>query len=58
MMEWLKARLRERNTWAGIIGAAVALGGVNLAPEHAELLTTLGVMIAGGAAVVSKETRN
>jgi len=57
-MEWLKARLRERNTWAGIIGAAVALGGVNLAPEHAELLTTLGVAIAGGAAVVSKETRH
>ncbi len=57
-MEWLKSRLRERSTWAGIIGAATALTGINLLPEHAELLTTLGVLLAGGAAALTKERRH
>lgn len=57
-MEWVKSRLRERSTWAGIIGAATALAGINLLPEHADVLITLGVLIAGGAAVATKERRH
>ena len=41
MMEFLLQRLQERTTWLGLTAFATA-GGINLAPEVANLVITTG----------------
>lgn len=55
MKTWILDRLRERNTWAALLTLAGVLLGRNLAPEQAEAITTLGLIVAGGIGVASKE---
>lgn len=43
-MQWIKDRLTERSTWAGIITLLTGLG-VKVAPELAESVATVGVAL-------------
>lgn len=52
-MQTLIHRLKEPSSWAGI-AALLALAGMN--PERADALVTLGVAVAGAAAVFLPET--
>lgn len=53
---WLKARLQEKTTWVGIIGAAAILVGKQWAPETVSHYADLVVLGLGAvlAAVPSK----
>ena len=52
-MGYLLSRLGERSTWIGLI--AVATGaGVNITPEAATGIITVGSMLAGTVAAVTK----
>ena len=54
-MDYIIERLKEISTWAGILGIITALAGPIFSPEQTEALITLGVSIAGVAAVFTKE---
>ena len=52
---YLKARLRERSTWLGLISLVSAIG-VSISPEATESIITLGIALAGGTLVVTQDT--
>lgn len=52
---WFAERFAERGTWGGVLVAVCSLAGAQIAPERAEQITTLGVLIAGGILVAVKE---
>lgn len=54
-MRYVLDRLRERSTWAAIIGAVMALTGYNLPAEHADLLMMGGAALASAAAAAVRE---
>ena len=54
MMLFLLERLQERTTWLGLTAFATA-GGINLAPEVANLVITTGMSIAGLIGVITKD---
>ena len=54
-MRYVLDRLRERSTWAAIIGAVLALTGYNLPAEHADLLMMGGAALASAAAAAVRE---
>jgi len=47
LLAFLRNRLAERSTWAALVPAAAALGGMQVRPDLAETIATLGVMAAG-----------
>ncbi len=46
MLEYILARLKEASTWRGLILVVTAFG-LALTPEQAELVTTVGLGLAG-----------
>lgn len=46
-LKFVLKRLKEKSTWAGIIGFVTSVVGFTLAPELKQELTTLGATIAG-----------
>ena len=55
MKAWILDRLRERSTWAAIVTVAGVFLGRAIAPDQAEAITTLGVLVVGGIAAGSKQ---
>jgi hypothetical protein len=55
MKAWLLDRLSERNTWGALLTLAGVVMGRAFAPDQAEAITTIGLLVAGGIGVVSKE---
>ena len=53
-MNYIIDRLKEKSTWAGIFGVIIALVGPIVSPEQQQVLITLGISIAGVAAVFVK----
>ncbi len=53
-MKWLLERLREQNTWRGLILLATAFG-VKLDPDQSEAIIAGGLAIVGLINVFSKE---
>lgn len=51
---FILARLNERTTWLGLIALATALG-LQIAPEHYELIVQAGLVTGGFIAVVVKD---
>lgn len=46
ILEWLKARAKERSTWVGII-TILAAAGVTLSPEQQEAIIAAGTALIG-----------
>ncbi len=55
MRDWIMARLTERNTWGAILTLLGVVLGRTFAPDQAEAITTIGLIVAGGIGVVSKQ---
>lgn len=55
MRDWIIERLRERNTWGALLTLAGVVLGRAIAPDQAEAITTIGLLIAGGIGVASKQ---
>ena len=55
-MKYLIDRAKERSTWVGITAIASGMG-LYLSPEHIELITSLGIAIAGLIATMTKDTK-
>ncbi len=53
--DWVLARAQERSTWKGIVTAVATVAGVAIAPEKAELITTIGVSLASLFLIQTKE---
>lgn len=53
-LNWLLARLGERETWVGLVGLLSA-GGVSLAPDQAAAIATAGTAVVGAILVVTKQ---
>jgi len=53
-MNWIVARLREGNSWRGIIWLATACG-ITLKPEIWEQITAIGMAVAGLIGVLTRE---
>ncbi len=45
-MNWILERLKERNTWIGLVSILSAIG-VGISPEQSALIASVGVGIAG-----------
>ena len=45
-MKWIKARLKERSTWKGLVWLITACG-IALTPEQTEAIITAGLALAG-----------
>lgn len=55
MKAWILDRLRERNTWAALLTLLGVVLGRTFAPDQAEAITTIGLLVAGGIGVASRE---
>ena len=55
-LSWLLERLKEANTWYGLI-AFLGSVGVQLDPELAQQITVLGVGAAGVVGIITKEKK-
>lgn len=53
MLDYLLSRLKERTTWAGLIGLAAA-AGVAISPELADAIAAAGVAVAAALFVATK----
>jgi hypothetical protein len=53
-LAWLLERLKERSTWVGIVGVITA-AGVNLSPEKAEAIITVGGAVVSAILVFTKD---
>lgn len=53
---WLAERAKERSTWIGLTTALSGLG-LAIAPERAEAIAALGVIIGGAIAAMTKDTK-
>ena len=56
-MNWLLERLKEENTWRGLVLLATA-AGVKLDPERGEAIIALGLAIVGFINVMRKDNRS
>lgn len=56
-MEYLVERLKEKSTWAGIVGI-IGVFGITLGPEQVEAISIAGVAIAGVVSVFLKEKKD
>ena len=55
-MQWLKNRLKERSTWAGLI-VLVSMAGVQLSPEQKEMIVTIGTTLVGLVMTFTADTK-
>ncbi|MGE0718410.1 MAG: hypothetical protein AB7P02_23385 [Alphaproteobacteria bacterium] len=51
VLDFLKARLKERSTWIGLTTLLTAVG-VSLSPEAVEAIAAAGVAVAGAVFVL------
>lgn len=56
-MEWVISRLKEKSTWAGIIGLVVGTGVVAISPEQQEAILTAIAAITSAVLVFVKEEK-
>jgi hypothetical protein len=56
MKAWILARLRERSTWAGLVGLLGA-AGIAITPEQSEAILAAVMAIVGLFAVVTPTTQ-
>lgn len=54
-MNWIIDRLKEKSTWAGIIGLVTATGLVAINPEQKEAILTAITAITSAVLVFIKE---
>lgn len=54
-MDWIKARLKEPTTWAGMV-SLLTLAGVTLSPEQTNAIVTAGVALGGLILTFMKES--
>lgn len=53
--DYLLARAKEKSTWAGVFTFLASVAGIAIAPEKAELITTVGTALAGLLIMALKE---
>lgn len=53
--EYVRKRLTERSTWAGLVTLAIALSGLNLTVEQQAWVATLGSTLAAGILIFTQE---
>lgn len=56
MLDYIFDRLKERSTWAGILGFATAAGAV-ISPETAGAIITAGMALASMFLVLMRDKR-
>lgn len=56
-LAFLVERGRETSTWIGVLGASATLGGINLAPEKATAIGTLGALFCSLVAALTPERK-
>lgn len=54
MLKFITDRAKERSTWLGLTGLLTAIG-IGLEPEQIELISVIGVSIAGLIATFTKD---
>ncbi len=54
MKDFILGRLKEPSTWRGLVLVATAFG-MDLNPDQAYAIASLGIAIAGGMGVVSPD---
>lgn len=55
MKAWLVARLSERNTWGALLTLLGVVLGRTFAPDQAQAITEVGLLLAGAIGVVGKQ---
>lgn len=57
-MTWIIDRLKEKSTWAGIIGLVAATGVVAISPEQKEaILTAIGAITSAVLVFVQEKPK-
>jgi hypothetical protein len=58
MKDWIISRLKEKSTWAGILGLLSAFGVYQFAPEQKEAVLTAIGAITSAILVFLNENKN
>ena len=58
LLTFLVARGQESSTWAAAASAGATLAGVNLAPEKAAAIATLGALVCAAIAAATPQHKD
>lgn len=55
MWRWLMERFMEKSTWGAVLTSGATLTGMAVAPDKAEAIGTIGMLVASGIAAATRE---